>query len=115
MAVVGSNSISKSQANKCAEKLLSKLIEKYDIKLLATVKDDTVGTAFRKQLRKLGADSRFKTRCGTDLELTTAGLIWDARRFIVVHDNARISGCAKYMMEMLARNKTRRVRIIELE
>lgn len=117
---MGSGSITPSQALDSAEYLLPKLLKKYDITRIVTVKEDLLGRAFRKVSRYL--DLKTKTFSAADykdqstsLELATASLLWEAKRFIVVVGAGRITGCAYYAMEMLTRHKNKKVKILELE
>lgn len=49
------------------------------------------------------------------LELATAQLFWEAKRFVAVIGHGRIEGCARYAMEMIARSSLRKIKILELK
>lgn len=121
VAVVGSDSVTKEQAAKAAAYILPRLIRRYEITAVASVKEDVVGKAFRQQAKRMGIDLITRSAKNHEgqsdaLELATAGLIWDAKRFLVILGKGCIEGCAKYAMEMLARNeKYRKAKILELE
>lgn len=119
VSIVGSKSVTKSQAIDSAEHILSRLLTKYDITRVVTVKEDLLGREVRSVAKRLGLKT--KTYSAADnadqsnsLELATASLIWAAKRFIVVVGNGRIEGCARYAMEMLSRMK-RKAEILELK
>lgn len=95
-------------------------MKKYDITRVATVKEDLLGRSIRKVAKRLGLKT--KTFAAADhqeqsnaLELATASLVWEAKRFIVVVGKGRIRGCAFHAMEMLARHPNRKSKILELE
>lgn len=120
VAIVGSDSVTLTQAIDAANYLLPKLLKKYDVRLIVTVKEDKLGREMRFVARSLGIKT--KTFAAADrasqsnsLELATASLLWQAKRFIVVLGPGRIEGCAKYAMEMLARTKIRKTKILELK
>lgn len=99
---------------------MPKLLKKYDITRIVTVKEDLLGRAFRKVAKRL--ELNIKTFSAADhkdqstaLELATASLLWEAKRFIVVVGSGKIKGCAYHAMEMLARHKNKKVKILELE
>jgi hypothetical protein len=120
VAIVGSDSVTPEQAKDSAEYLLPKLLTKYDLTRVATVKEDLLGRAIRKVAKRL----ELKTTTFTAekwkgesqaLELATAQLFWEAKRFIVVIGHGRIEGCARYAMEMVGRSNLRKIKILELK
>lgn len=120
VAIVGSDSITLTQATDAAQYLIPHLLTKYDVRLIATVKEDLLGREMRFVARSLGI--KIKTYAAADradqsnsLELATASLLWTAKRFVVVIGSGRIEGCAKYAMEMLARTKICKTKILELK
>lgn len=121
LAVVGSDSVTKEQAAKSAAWLFPHLYLRYEITALATVKEDVTGKAFRRIARQMGVKRKTHSKKkhkgqSNSLELATAGLIWEAKRFVVIVGAGRIEGCAKYALEMLGRNgKHRKVKILELK
>jgi hypothetical protein len=120
IAIVGSDSVTSTQALDSAEYLLPKLLKKYDITRIVTVKEDLLGRAFRKVAKRLELDIKTFSAAdhgdqSTALELATASLLWEAKRFIVVVGSGKIKGCAYHAMQMLDRHKNKKVKILELE
>ena len=120
VAIVGSDSVTAEQALDSAKYLLPKLLTKYDITCVATVKEDLLGRAMRKEAKRL--QLRIKTFTAETwkgesqaLELATAQLFWEAKRFIAVIGHGRIEGCARYAMEMVSRSSLRKIKILELK
>lgn len=121
IAVVGSSSVTEKQAATSAAYLLPHLYLRYEITVVATVKEDIVGKAFRRIARQMGIKLKthsVKKHIGQSepLELATAGLIWEAKRFVAIIGPGRIEGCAKYAMEMVGRHPNqRKIKILELK
>lgn len=120
VAIVGSDSVTLQQAIDSAEYLLPKLLTKYDITRVVTVKEDLLGRSVRGVAKRLGLNvktfsaARWKGQSQA-LELAVADLFWEAKRFIVVLGHGRIEGCARYAMEMVGRSSLRKLKILELK
>lgn len=120
VAIVGSDSVTAVQALDSAEYLLPKLLTKYEITCVATVKEDLTGRAMRKVAKRLGLKTKtfsaetWKSESQA-LELATAQLFWEAKRFVAVIGHGRIEGCARHAMEMVARSSLRKIKILELK
>jgi hypothetical protein len=116
VAICGTETLTKKQAIDSARYLIQELIQRYDVRLIATVKEDLLGKAVRFVAKK--HDLKLKTQRASDradqsnpLELATAGLMWDAKRLIVVDDGGK--GCAVYAMQMALRMK-RKVQVFDI-
>ena len=118
IAFAGTSTLTKKQAIDSARFLLSELTSTFDVRLVVTVKEDLLGKAIRHVAKKLGLKIKTHTASRyTDqsnaLELATAGLMWDAKRILIVTDGNN-SGCALYAAQMALRLQ-RKVKVFELE
>jgi hypothetical protein len=120
VAIVGSDSVTSEQATDSAQYLLPKLLTKYDLTCVATVKEDALGRAMRREAKRLGLKTKTYSTEKWDtqsqaLELAVGQLFWEAKRFIAVIGAGRIEGCARYAMEMISRSSLRKLKILELK
>lgn len=118
VAFVGTDTLTRKQAISSARYLFQELTKKFDIRLVATVKEDLLGKAVRHVAKSY--ELKLKTHTAkkhadqsNGLELATAGLMWDAKRLVIVTDGNN-SGCALYAAQMALRLK-RKVKVFELE
>lgn len=119
IAFAGTDTLSKKQAMDSAKYLLQELSKTFNIRLISTVRQDLLGKAIRHVVDK-SYDIKLKTHDAkrhssqsNPLELATAGLMWDAKRLVIVTDGSN-SGCALYAAQMALRMK-RKVKVFELE
>lgn len=118
IAFAGTSTLTKKQAIRSARYLLQELTQAFDVRLIVTVQQDLLGKAIRYVAKEYGLN--LKTHSAkkhadqsNPLELATAGLMWDAKRLVLVTDGSN-EGCAFYAAQMALRMK-RKVKVFELE
>jgi predicted RNA-binding protein with PUA domain len=90
LAFIGHPDITPIEAKKIVRKWFDVFSTKYDVSVIATIKDDPIGVTARKLARSLDIDRETADRTTHEhnllpIELTAATLMWAADRFIIVH------------------------------